>query len=141
MMARMENSTLKFRDAAERVVTTFFEAVIAYLIATSFTDSTFWQGLLVTVVVAGASAVKMLLTLWVPRFQNPIYDVAYRVFSTFVVTLAGAYMSATWFDLFDATFAEQAGYAALTAGLAVLKAVLAAPKANTVTPASFALAA
>ena len=115
--------------------------MLGYLIATSFTDSTFWQGLAVTAVVAGASAVKMLLTLWVPVISNPIHDVTYRVASTFVVTFAGAYASATWFDIVNTSTAEQAGLAAITAGLAVLKASIAAPRPGTLTPASFALAA
>jgi hypothetical protein len=133
-------ASIKFRDAAERVVVTFVQAVLGYLVATSFTDSTFWQGLAVTATVAGASAVKVLLTLWVPVITNPIHDVTYRVASTFVVTFVGAYSAATWLDIVDTSTAEQAGLAAITAGLSVLKASLAAPKPNTITPASLARA-
>lgn len=134
-------NSLKFRDAVERVVTTFFESVIAYLLATQWTDDTFMQGLATAAIVAGANAVKMLLTLWVPVIANPIYDVAYRVASTFVVAFAGSYASAEWFDIIDASYAEQALTAAATAGLALIKAVLASRKPDTITPASLALAA
>lgn len=133
-------NSIKFRDALERVVTTMIEAVLAFLISTSFTDDAFWRGLVVVVVVGAANAIKMLLTLWVPTFTVWWHDMAYRTASTFAVTLAGAYASASWFDITSTAFAEQAAFAAITAALAVLKSIVARLRPATVSPASFALA-
>ncbi|MEO6570376.1 MAG: hypothetical protein ABIO83_02405 [Ilumatobacteraceae bacterium] len=129
-------NTLTFRDAFERVATTIIEAILAYLISTSFTDDDFWRGFLVVLVVGVASGLKVLFTQWVPTFQSWTADMIYRAVSTFVVTFAGAYAAAGFLDIVNTSVAEQAAFAGITAALSVVKSGIAIRRPAGVTPAS-----
>lgn len=128
----------RFLDVAERVGTTFLEALIVYVIAglADVGGDGFWRGLTVAAVVAGANAIKVLLTTWVPTFNSWPADTAYRAASTFVVAAVGGLVSVEWFDLLDVSFWRNIGLAGATAGLAVLKAAVASRRPPGVTPAS-----
>jgi hypothetical protein len=134
--------SLTFRDAIERVGSTFIQVVLAFLIATPFDSVGFWDAFAVTIVVGVANAVKMLGTLWVPTFKSFLADLSYRVASTFGVTLAGFYASSTWLDLVNEDWHRDIAYAAGVSALAVLKGSLAlAYRPGTITPASLVKAA
>lgn len=134
--------SLTFRDAIERVGSTFIQVVLAFLIATPFDSVGFWDAFAVTIVVGLANAVKMLGTLWVPKFKSFVADLLYRVGSTFTVTLAGFYASSEWLNLVNEDWHRDVAYAAGVSALAALKGSLAlAYRPNTITPASLAKAA
>jgi hypothetical protein len=132
---------LSVADIVERVVTTFLQAAVAYALVTPLSDDRFAEGLLVVLIIAAANLVKIGLTTWVPTFTNWWVDAAYRVASTFVVSVAGSLVAIEWFDIVSMDFWKQVVGAAFAAALALLKAILAARRPNTVTPASLALAA
>ena len=133
--------SLKFTDAAERVLVTFVQALIAFLIANPFDGPGFWDALGLSVVIGVANAAKMLLTLWVPILTGFWADLSYRTVSTFVVGLAGYVAGAAWLDIVSYDFWRSVAYSAGLAALAVIKGGLAkliAP--NALSPASLASA-
>lgn len=131
--------SIKFTDAAERVLVTFVQALLGFLIATPFDSVGFWQAFALAGVIAAANAVKTLLTLWVPTFKTFAADLVYRTTSTFLVVLAGFYAGAQWVDIIDYDWSKSAAYAALVAALAVLKGTIASAFVqDTITPASLA---
>lgn len=135
-------NNIKFTDAGEKVLTTFVQTVLAFLIGTRFDSVGFWEALGLTCAVAGANAVKTLLTLWVPVIQNFWLDLTYRVGSSFLVTLAGFAVGAEWLDLIRFDFWQASAYSAGVAALAILKGAIAKKFVDdTITPASFAKAA
>lgn len=131
---------VSFLDAVERVGTTFVQAIIVYVLSTSFTDELFWQGFLTAVVIGAANGVKVLLTVWVPTFTNWWADTAYRVVSTFVSAFAGSYVAVEFLDIGDLSYAAQAAGAAAMSALVVLKAVIALRRPPGITPASLVTA-
>lgn len=133
------NTRVTLLDTAERVGTTFAEAVLVYVIAGLTADNTadaFWRGLLVAAVVAAANAIKVLLTTWVPVIDSWLWDTVYRAVSTFVVAAAGSLVSVQFLDLVDIGFWRGVGLAALTAALSVVKSGIASRRPPGVTPAS-----
>lgn len=132
------NTPLRFRDAAERVLTTAVETLIAFIVTTPFDGPAWWKAFAMAAIYAGVNAVKILATLWVPRLTVWWQDLAYRAASTFVVSILGFLAGAEWLDIVSGGWWRNVAYASGVTALAIIKGGIARGRAGTITPASLA---
>lgn len=130
------------RDTVERTVMTVLQSAIVFILAADTLDTSWWKAALAATLPGAFNVIKQAVTTWMPTLTVWWQDAAWRTVSTFVVTVAGT-AAAAGFDLFSASAWKVAALSGVTAGLALLKSIIAKryPYTDTLTPASFARAA
>jgi hypothetical protein len=124
-------------DTAERVISTFIQSAIVFVLAADGLDASRWQAFVAATIPAVLGVVKGALTTWMPQSQNFRIDALIRTLWTFALSVLGL-IAADGFDLLDADAWTIALTAGATSALAVVKAFVARPRPDTITPASLA---
>lgn len=129
------------RDTAERALSSFVEALAVMLpTLVGAWNVGVWKTILVATFPAVAAVILAAVTRTFPAVKSLPLDIVFRIVRTAVATVASA-AAADGFDIFDVTAWRTAGLAGLMAAAVLIKSLVAARKANTLTPASFAVAA
>lgn len=130
------------RDAAERALSTFVQALVVFLplVAAGQWDEPGIRAIAAAALPALGSVILAALSIPFPAPSSWLLDVILRTVRTFVVTAASLF-AADGFDLFNGDAWKGLAISAAVAALAVVKGALARSKPNTITPASLARAA